>query len=575
MAKGLSYLHARGIFHRDLTSKNVLVRRGRGDGRVLNAIIADFGLAAEIPDPTERRRLPQVGSPYWMSPECLRGEFYDEKADIFSFGIILCELIGRLEADPDILPRTENFGVDYVAFSTECADCPPEFLKLAFTCVRIDPEARPSAKELIRELDVLLESQRRVEAREHFEGKIRSSSSAVARKRDTPSEKARLHSIALSVGREMSLRDPHYRPALGGNPFATLPRLREGRKIMGSSRDLFSSCFELPSPARATTPTSNATFKGDAEFNARDFASALNRGLEKKSAEKRPSVSLPSSPTRRHSLSHDVVQEEEEVEEAKVKATPKAASSRFEEHLFQGRVQLLKKLYSGGTWMTQDDSAVMHQPPHSLKRRGSCESGFYSVTGVANDDMFLESGLSSTRSLGSSLLTVSDLEEDLRAASAFLSNQRTSSVFTADSTDDLASLALDEELRLSTDTNDNKGYEKDIRDIVEYFEASCNTSRPLRRKSHVLQAAKQLEDKQKELVLSRSPKIESLIKRVVEKESRDRMRSKGFVMQASNSSRLQVCDGIVSSKLRLFDETKRNSVSTKGLNVKSKMAIFE
>ena len=52
-------------------------------------------------------------------------------------GIIMCELIGRVDADPDVLPRTENFGVDYIAFSAMCPTCPPEFLKMAYNCVKV------------------------------------------------------------------------------------------------------------------------------------------------------------------------------------------------------------------------------------------------------------------------------------------------------------------------------------------------------------------------------------------------------------------------------------------------------
>lgn len=76
-----------------------------------------------------------VGSPYWVSPECLNHLFYDERSDVFSFGIISCEIIARIEADPDIMPRTDSFGFDYLAFVELCPmDTPPAFLRLAFYC---------------------------------------------------------------------------------------------------------------------------------------------------------------------------------------------------------------------------------------------------------------------------------------------------------------------------------------------------------------------------------------------------------------------------------------------------------
>ena len=67
-----------GYIHRDLTSKNVLVRRD-GAGR-LSAILADFGLAARAPR-DRAEVLAQVGTPFWMAPECLAGKYYDQKVN--------------------------------------------------------------------------------------------------------------------------------------------------------------------------------------------------------------------------------------------------------------------------------------------------------------------------------------------------------------------------------------------------------------------------------------------------------------------------------------------------------------
>lgn len=55
----------------------------RGNGSPLNS----SGRRQE-----RKKRYTVVGNPYWMAPEMMKGNKYDEKVDIFSFGIVLCEV---------------------------------------------------------------------------------------------------------------------------------------------------------------------------------------------------------------------------------------------------------------------------------------------------------------------------------------------------------------------------------------------------------------------------------------------------------------------------------------------------
>lgn len=68
-------------------------------------VVADFGLARIVQRTASsapphaalrRKRYTVVGNPYWMAPEMMNGNLYDEKVDVFSFGIILCEVRLRL-----------------------------------------------------------------------------------------------------------------------------------------------------------------------------------------------------------------------------------------------------------------------------------------------------------------------------------------------------------------------------------------------------------------------------------------------------------------------------------------------
>ncbi|KAL1791368.1 LIM domain kinase 2 isoform X1 [Sigmodon hispidus] len=163
ISSGMAYLHSMCIIHRDLNSHNCLIKLDK------TVVVADFGLSRLIVEERKRppvekattkkrtlrksdrkKRYTVVGNPYWMAPEMLNGKSYDETVDVFSFGIVLCEIIGQVYADPDCLPRTLDFGLNVKLFWEKFVptDCPPAFFPLAAICCKLEPESRPAFSKL-------------------------------------------------------------------------------------------------------------------------------------------------------------------------------------------------------------------------------------------------------------------------------------------------------------------------------------------------------------------------------------------------------------------------------------------
>jgi serine/threonine protein kinase len=84
---GLSYLHKSAIIHRDIKAANILVT---ATGKVM---ICDFGVSALLSTASSKRNT-LMGTPYWMAPEVVQAvPMYDTKADIWSLGIMIYEMV--------------------------------------------------------------------------------------------------------------------------------------------------------------------------------------------------------------------------------------------------------------------------------------------------------------------------------------------------------------------------------------------------------------------------------------------------------------------------------------------------
>ncbi len=153
IAAGLAAAHAQGVIHRDLKPENIFITKGD----LLK--ILDFGLATRATGATTQLMTEPgmvMGTAYYMSPEQIRGTTLDTRADIFSLGVVLFEMLtGEVPFAHRSPVETMN-----AVLTEEAPDLLPESVDaLVRRCLEKDPEQRFStARDLMFALDAAAKS---------------------------------------------------------------------------------------------------------------------------------------------------------------------------------------------------------------------------------------------------------------------------------------------------------------------------------------------------------------------------------------------------------------------------------
>ncbi|XP_062857913.1 mitogen-activated protein kinase kinase kinase 7 isoform X2 [Trichomycterus rosablanca] len=145
-AQGVSYLHGmkpKALIHRDLKPPNLLLVAG---GTVLK--ICDFGTACDI----QTHMTNNKGSAAWMAPEVFEGNNYSEKCDVFSWGIILWEVITRRKPFDEIGgPAFRIMWAVHRGTRPPLIKNLPKPIEILMTrCWSKDPSQRPSMEEIVK-----------------------------------------------------------------------------------------------------------------------------------------------------------------------------------------------------------------------------------------------------------------------------------------------------------------------------------------------------------------------------------------------------------------------------------------
>ncbi|XP_073112922.1 serine/threonine-protein kinase STY46 isoform X1 [Elaeis guineensis] len=148
VSKGMNYLHQNNIIHRDLKTANLLM----DENEVVK--VADFGVARVKGQSGVMTA--ETGTYRWMAPEVIEHKPYDQKADVFSFGIVLWELLTGKIPYEDLTPLQAAFGVVEKGLRPIIPEhAHPKLAELLERCWQQDPSLRPDFSEIFEKLDLI------------------------------------------------------------------------------------------------------------------------------------------------------------------------------------------------------------------------------------------------------------------------------------------------------------------------------------------------------------------------------------------------------------------------------------
>ena len=162
---GMAYLHKEGYLHRHLTASSVCVQRTRR--LQLHCLICDLHSACEIGhEATATCRFSDISAlpKKWMAPEAILNNVFSRKSDVWSFGILMMEIVsGGVEpypglTDEDVLDRL----LQGYRMPQPADDCDYQVFQLIQSCWEMDPLERRTFYDLLLEYDHLRKAYQKI-----------------------------------------------------------------------------------------------------------------------------------------------------------------------------------------------------------------------------------------------------------------------------------------------------------------------------------------------------------------------------------------------------------------------------